>query len=150
VHVEDISRAFAAMLQAPRELVHDQAFNIGRQADNVQVRDIAELVMSTVPGSVVTCAEGAGPDLRSYRVDFSKLSDAFPDLKLHWSVADGVTELVRAYSDYGITYADFVSPRFVRLRRVRELIGAELVDEQLRRLTDSGFPPPSAQMAREV
>jgi nucleoside-diphosphate-sugar epimerase len=150
VHVEDISRAFAAMLQAPRELVHDQAFNIGRQADNVQVRDVAELVMSAVPGSVVTCAEGAGPDLRSYRVDFSKLSDAFPDLKLHWSVADGVTELVRAYSDYGITYADFVSSRFVRLRRVRELIGAELVDEQLRRLTDIGFPPPGARMAREV
>jgi nucleoside-diphosphate-sugar epimerase len=150
VHVEDISRAFAAMLAAPRELVHDQAFNVGRQADNVQVRDIAELVMSAVPGSALSYAEGAGPDLRDYRVDFSKLTDAFPDLELRWSVADGVTEMVRAYSDYEITYADFVSPRFVRLRRVRELIGAGLVDEQLRRLTDIEFPPPGIEMAREI
>ncbi len=90
VHIEDISRAFLAALQAPRELVHDEAFNVGRQADNVQVRDIAEMVRDAVPGSTLSLADGAGPDLRNYRVDFAKLNETFPDLDLRWSVRDGV------------------------------------------------------------
>ena len=124
VHIEDISRAFLAMLEAPRELVHDEAFNVGRQQDNVQVRDIAEMVRDAVPGSTVSLAEGAGPDLRNYRVDFSKLAGTFPDLSLRWSVREGVEELAGAYTKYGLTYDDFVSSRFVRLRRIRELLSA--------------------------
>ena len=93
VHIEDISRAFLAMLEAPRELVHDEAFNVGRAQDNVQVRDIAEMVRDAVPGSTVSLADGAGPDLRNYRVDFSKLNETFPDLKLRWSVREGIDEL---------------------------------------------------------
>ena len=124
VHIEDISRAFLAMLEAPRELVHDQAFNVGRPEDNVQVRDIAEMVRDAVPGSDVSLADGAGPDLRNYRVDFSKLAATFPDLKLRWSVRDGIDELVAAYTKYGLTYDDFISSRFVRLRRIRELLAA--------------------------
>ena len=89
VHIEDISRAFLAVLEAPRELVHDEAFNVGRAQDNVQVRDIAEMVRDAVPGSTVSLADGAGPDLRNYRVDFSKLTGTFPDLSLRWSVRDG-------------------------------------------------------------
>ena len=136
VHIEDISRAFLAMLEAPRELVHDQAFNVGRQEDNVQVRDIAEMVRDAVPGSTVSLAEGAGPDLRNYRVDFSKLAGTFPDLSLRWSVREGVDELAGAYAKYGLTYEDFLSSRFVRLRRIRELLSAGVVDEMLRRKTD--------------
>ena len=136
VHIEDISRAFLAMLKAPRELVHDEAFNVGRQEDNVQVRDIAEMVRDAVPGSTVSLAEGAGPDLRNYRVDFSKLAATFPDLSLRWSVREGVEELASAYAKYGLTYEDFVSSRFVRLRRIRELLSAGVVDEMLRRKTD--------------
>src|SRR5580700_2326130 len=101
VHVEDICRSFLAMLEAPRELVHNEAFNVGRAEDNVQVRDIADLVRDAVPGSRVSFAEGAGPDLRDYRVDFSKLAETFPDLNLRWRVRDGVDELARAYARYG-------------------------------------------------
>jgi nucleoside-diphosphate-sugar epimerase len=133
VHIEDISRAFLAMLEAPRELVHNQAFNVGRPEDNVQIRDIAEMVRDTVPGSTVSLADGAGPDLRNYRVDFSKLAETFPDLSLRWSVQEGISELAAAYSKYGLTYEDFVSSRFVRLRRIRELLSAGVVDEMLRR-----------------
>ena len=136
VHIEDISRAFLAMLEAPRDLVHNEAFNVGRQEDNVQVRDIAEMVRDAVPGSTVSLAEGAGPDLRNYRVDFSKLAGTFPDLSLRWSVREGVDELAGAYAKYGLTYEDFVSSRFVRLRRIRELLSAGVVDEMLRRKTD--------------
>ena len=133
VHVQDICRAFLAVLEAPRELVHDQAFNVGRPQDNVQVREIAELVRDAVPGSRVSFAHGAGPDRRSYRVDFSRLLDTFPDLKMHWNVRDGVDELTDAYGVYGLTYDDFSSSRYVRLRRIRELLSVGLVDEMLRR-----------------
>jgi nucleoside-diphosphate-sugar epimerase len=150
VHIEDISRAFVAMLEAPRELVHDQAFNVGRGRDNVQVRDIAEMVRDAVPGSTVSLAEGAGPDLRNYRVDFSKLEATFPDLNLRWSVREGVDELAAAYAKYGLTHDDFVSSRFVRLRRIRELLSAGLLDESLRRQTSGHFPAPGAEVAQEA
>src|SRR6201995_2268584 len=134
VHIEDISRAFLAMLEAPRELVHDEAFNVGRAVDNVQIRQGAEMVRDAVPGSTVTLAEGAGPDLRNYRVDFSKLDDTFPGLKLRWSVREGIEELAGAYAKYSMTLDDFNSSRYVRLRRIRELLTAGTVDEMLRRI----------------
>jgi nucleoside-diphosphate-sugar epimerase len=141
VHVADICRTFLAALEAPRELVHDQAFNVGRDEDNVQVRDIAEIVRETVPGSRLSLAAEAGPDLRNYRVDFSKLTSTFPELNLRWNVSAGVEELVRAYIDYNFTHDDFVSSSYVRLRRIQELLSAGLVDEMLRvqsnRLTTS-------------
>jgi nucleoside-diphosphate-sugar epimerase len=143
VHIEDISRTFLAVLEAPRELVHDEAFNVGRTEDNIQVKDIADLVRDAVPDSRVSFAEDAGPDLRNYCVDFSKLAGTFPDLSLHWRVRDGVNELIRAYARYGLTYDDFTSARFVRLRRIRELVSGHLVDEMLRRQTDGPFPMPT-------
>jgi nucleoside-diphosphate-sugar epimerase len=139
VHIEDISRAFLAMLEAPRELIHNEAFNVGRTEDNVQIREIAEMVREAVPGSRVSFAEGAGPDIRNYRVDFAKLHTTFPDLKMRWTVRDGIDELAAAYARYGLTYEDFVSSRYVRLRRIRELLEAGLVDEMLRRQTDEQF-----------
>jgi nucleoside-diphosphate-sugar epimerase len=135
VHVEDIARVFGAVLEAPRETVHDEAFNVGRQEDNLQVREIAEFVAAAVPGSRLTVADGAGPDQRSYRVDFSKLEDTFPQLKLGWSVPDGVRELVDAYGAYGLRYEDFTSSRYVRLRRIKELQAAGIIDATLRRVS---------------
>ena len=133
VHIEDISRAFLAMLEAPREVVHNEAFNVGRAEDNVQIRDIADQVRDTVPDSVVTLAANAGPDLRNYRVDFGKLVDTFPRLGLRWTVRDGIGELLASYTKYGLTYEDFTSSRFVRLRRIKELMATGAVDEMLRR-----------------
>ena len=150
VHIEDISRAFLAVLEAPRHLIHDEAFNVGRASDNVQVRDIAEMVADAVPDSKLSLAEGAGPDLRSYTVDFSKLADTFGDLELCWSVRAGVDELVEAYRAAHFTLGDFESSRFVRLRRINELLSAGLVDDLLRRLTD-GYPPmPEGAIAQAV
>ena len=133
VHIEDLSRAALAMLEMPRELVHNEAFNVGRAEDNVQVRDIAEQVKGAIPGSVVTFATDAGPDLRNYRVDFAKLVDTFPGLSLHWTVGDGIAELLNSYHKHGLTYADFTGSRFVRLRRIRELQRAGLIDDLLHR-----------------
>jgi len=138
------------LLEAPRELVHDQAFNVGRAQNNVRVSDIAELVRDAVPGSRMTFADGAGPDLRSYRVDFSKLNDTFPDLKLRWGIRDGVDELTRAYAEYGLTYQDFTSSRYVRLRRIRELLSLGLVDEMLHRKGSGKLPAPGTQITQEA
>jgi nucleoside-diphosphate-sugar epimerase len=140
VHIEDISRAFLAALEAPRDLVHNEAFNVGRPQDNLQVRDIAEMVRDEMPGSKVTFAASAGPDLRNYRVDFSKLAATFPDLDLRWSVRDGISELATAYAAYDLTYQDFLSSRYVRLRRISELLEAGLLDDMLRRKTGIDFP----------
>ena len=136
VHIEDISRAFLAMLEAPRQAIHNQAFNVGRTEDNVQIRDVAEMVSQAVPGSKLTFAEDAGPDLRNYRADFSKLTDTFPGLRMQWSVREGIGELLTAYAKHGLTYDDFTSPRFVRLRRIRELLDQGLLDDLLRRQGD--------------
>ena len=138
------------MLEAPREAVHDQAFNVGRAEDNVQVRDVAELVRGAVPGSTLSFAEGAGPDLRNYRVDFSKLVDTFPGLALRWNVGAGVDELVHAYTAHAFSREDFESTRFVRLRRIQELLSGGFIDELLRRQTDDPFPVPGAQVAEQL
>lgn len=139
VHIRDISAAMLATLEAPRELVHDQAFNVGRSEDNVQVRDIAEQVRAAVPGSKLSFADGAGPDLRNYRVDFSKLDDTFPALKLSWNVAAGIDELLASYRANDLSFDDFASSRYVRLRRISELLEAGLVDDDLRRRADTPF-----------
>jgi hypothetical protein len=133
------------MLEAPREAIHDEAFNVGRAEDNVQVRDIAEMVREAVPGSALSLAQCAGPDLRNYRVDFAKLGATFPDLKLRWGVRDGIAELVGAYTRYGLSHEDFTSSKFVRLRRIRELLSGGELDDMLRR-TDGG--PGSAAAGR--
>ena len=140
VHIEDISRAFLAVLEAPRERVHNEAFNVGRPEDNVQIREVAEMVRDAVPGSKVSFADGAGPDLRNYRVDFAKLNDTFPALALRWTVRDGVDELVAAYTEHGMSHDDFMSSRFVRLRRIEELLSAGVVNEMLRRTAGTEAP----------
>jgi hypothetical protein len=85
-----------------------------------------------VPGSTVVRAPGAGPDLRDYRVDFAKLRETFPELRLGMTVADGVAELVTAYTDHGLTAEEFGSSRFTRLKRIRELLDAGVIDDLLR------------------
>lgn len=136
VHVEDICRAFLAVLEAPREVVHGEAFNVGRPGDNLQIRAVAEIVRQAVPGSKVSFAEGAAPDLRNYQVDFSKLADTFPGLELSWDVQSGVEQLVTAYTLQSFGYQDFLSSRYTRLRRINELVSAGLIDEFLRLRTD--------------
>jgi hypothetical protein len=130
--------------------VHDEAFNVGRQEDNVQVRDVAEMVCDAVPGSTVSMADSAGPDLRNYRVDFSKLTGTFPGLRLRWSVRDGIDELVGAYAKHGLTHEDFLSSRFVRLRRIRELLSAGIVDEMLRRQESGHLSAPEVEITHDA
>jgi nucleoside-diphosphate-sugar epimerase len=131
VHVEDIARAFLAVLQAPREVVHNQAFNVGRTSENYQVREVARMVAETVPGSRVCYAPGGGPDPRCYRVSCDKLARALPEWRPRFTVRAGIEELYEAYRALPLTPADF-HERFVRLRHVRRLIGDGQLDAGLR------------------
>lgn len=126
VHVEDISRAFLAALEAPREVVHDQAFNVGRAEDVVQIRTVAETV-AEVTGAPVTFAAGAGADARNYRVDFTKIRALLPAAAPAWTVRDGVAEIWRDAGERGLTADDF-GTTYVRLHRVRELADSGALD----------------------
>ena len=132
IHVADIAHAFAAMLEAPREAVHGQAFNIGRDGENHRVSDLAEMVREAVPGSRIEYAEGAGPDPRSYRVDFGKVARAVPGFAPSWTARQGVQEMAEAFRAARLTPADLDSSRFKRVKRVRELMAAGRVDGDLR------------------
>jgi len=120
VHVRDVCNAFVAALAAPRERVHDEAFNVGRTAENYQVRDIAAIVGDAVPGALLQIPESAGPDTRSYQVDFSKIEDTLSGYMPEWTVRDGVDEVVAAFTEANMNESDF--PRYTRLATIEREI----------------------------
>lgn len=132
VHVEDISAAFLSVLEAPRELVHDQAFNVGASSENYRIRDLAEIVEGIVPGARASFATGGGPDKRSYQVDCSKIARLLPQFEPRWTVPRGVEQLFEAYARNGLTFEEFTGTRYLRINRVRELQEAGRLDEELR------------------
>jgi nucleoside-diphosphate-sugar epimerase len=132
VHVADIAAAFEACLTAPRESIHAQALNIGRNGENYQIRDVAEIVGEAVPGSVVSFAPGGEPDTRDYRVDFSKAAELLSDFHPAWDVRAGARELYESYVANGMDDELFNGDRYVRLRRLESLLGERALDVELR------------------
>ena len=132
VHVEDIAGALLACLHAPRELVHDEAFNVGSSAENYRIRDVARIVEEVVPGVRATFAEGGGPDKRSYQVDCSKIARVLPEFEPRWTVRRGVEQLYEAYARNRLTFAEFIGTRYLRIKRVQELQDAGQLDDELR------------------
>lgn len=133
VHIEDISQAFLAGLAAPVEAIFNQAFNVGCTEHNYQIREIAEVVADVVPGCRLRFAEGAGPDKRSYRVNFDKISRVLPGFRPHWDVRKGAEQLYTAYRISGLTLEDFEGPRYLRIAHVKMLLEAGLLNADLRR-----------------
>lgn len=133
VHIADIARAFIAVLEAPRELIHNEAFNVGRNEDNYRIRDLAQIVYETVPGCRIQFAEGAQPDKRNYRVDCSKIRRVLPDFQPAWDARKGAQELYDAYRTIGLKLEDFEGPRYKRIDHIRKLIAAGRLDSSLRR-----------------
>lgn len=132
VHIEDITRAFLAVLHAPRELVHNEAFNVGRSEENYQVRDLGELVEQVVPGSKVRYAEGGGPDPRCYKVDCAKIARVLPEFQPQWTVRRGMEQLRDAFKANGLTREQLNGDKFFRIKRIRALQSEGLLDESLR------------------
>jgi nucleoside-diphosphate-sugar epimerase len=132
VHVQDISQAFIAVLRAPREAIHNEAFNVGVNEENYRIRDLAEIVRETVPGCHIEYAKDAGPDKRTYRVDFGKIASTLPEFKPQWNARRGAEELYAAFQAAGLTFEDFESDRYRRVARVKNLLASGRLDETLR------------------
>jgi nucleoside-diphosphate-sugar epimerase len=133
VHIRDIIGAFEAMLTAPRAVVHNQAFNVGRTSENYQIRDVANLVAEIVPSCELKFAPGATADARDYRVDFGKIERTLPGYRPVWTLRRGIEELYDAYRS-GLTPQEFAGPRYYRLRTVEGLMSRGLIDGNLRRI----------------
>jgi nucleoside-diphosphate-sugar epimerase len=131
VHIEDISRAFLAVLEAPRELVHNQAFNVGRSEENYRIRDLAQIVAETVPDSKIEMAEGASSDKRNYRVNCHKIGEVLPYRPV-WDARQGAQELYEAYQRVGLELDEFEGPRYRRISHIKALIMSGRLDERLR------------------
>ncbi len=132
VHIQDISRAFLAVLEAPRALVHNEAFNVGITEENLQIRDIAAIVGDTIPGCRVSFADGASPDCRNYRVDCDKLPRTLPRFRPAWNARRGSEQLYAAYRRHGVTLDEFEGIRFQRIAHIRHLLETGRLDRQLR------------------
>lgn len=122
VHVEDISRAFIAALEAPADAVFNESFNVGQTAHNYRIRDLAEIVAETIPGCVINFADDAGPDKRSYRVNFDKISCKLPKFKPHWSARMGANQIYRACRLADLKLEDFEGPRYQRIGHIQKLL----------------------------
>lgn len=132
VHIEDISSAFLAVLNAPRDVIHNQAFNIGINEENYQIRDLANIVKETVPGCQIEFAEDAGPDKRCYRVDCSKIRRTLPQFKPKWNARMGAEQLYHAYKKIGLTLEEFEGTRYKRISHIKKLLSDDLLDVNLR------------------
>jgi nucleoside-diphosphate-sugar epimerase len=132
VHVEDICRAFLAALEAPREVVHAQAFNVAQTDGNYRIRELAEIVRQTVPGCVVEFAEGASPDTRNYRVDASKIASLLPGFEPRWTARDGAGQLYEAFAGRGLRLDDVEGWRYRRISQIKRLLDSAELGPDLR------------------
>jgi len=132
VHIEDISRAFLAVLAAPREQVHNEAFNVGKTEENYQIEQLANMVQEIVPGSHVKYAEGGGPDPRCYRVDCSKIAATLPAFKPGWTVRRGMEQLHSFFKVNQLQREEFLGTKYLRLKHIRVLQQERQLDKMLR------------------
>jgi|SRR6185312_1497649 len=132
VHIEDISRAFIAVLNAPREVIHCEAFNVGQTEENYQIRDLAEIVRETVPGCLVEYAQGGSPDTRCYRVDFSKINRLLPEFKPRWDARKGAKQLYDTLRIAELRLEDFEGPRYKRIAHLQALLSSGRLGADLR------------------
>lgn len=131
-HVEDLAHAFIACLEAPIELVHNEAFNVGQNRENYQIRDMANMVKKIVPGCEIEYTHEHGSDSRTYKVNFDKISTKLKDF-FHpkWNIEKGIVQLYKAYKAHGLSYEEFIGTKYTRLHQLRKLIEHKRLDKNL-------------------
>ncbi len=132
IHIEDIARAFIAVLHAPEDKMHNEIFNVGLSEENYRIKELAAIVKETVPGSRVEFAGDAGPDKRCYRVNCDKIKHALPEFKPQWNARRGAQELYDAYCQVGLTLEDFEGQRYKRIDHIKKLMALGQLDDSLR------------------
>src|ERR1700722_1833418 len=131
VHIRDIIAAIVAVLDAPREAIHNQTFNVGRNDENFRIRELADIVAEVVPGCQIEYAPGGGPDLRCYRVNFDKIGRVLPGFQPHWTALEGARELYDAYRAVGLTTADIDRGSYIRIAQIQKLMKAGQLNSSL-------------------
>jgi nucleoside-diphosphate-sugar epimerase len=132
VHIRDIARAFLAAVEAPRERIHAEAFNVGRDDENFQIAEIAEIVREAFPGTRVRMSEQAGPDRRSYRVDCGKLARVLPAARPEWTARRGIEELRGHFRRSQLTLEEFEGPRYQRVAHLKGRLADRTLASDLR------------------
>lgn len=132
MHVQDVARYFQLFLEAPKEKIHNQAFNSGANELNHQIIELAQIAVATVPGSKLEMVPKPGADQRTYKADFGKFARTFPDFKFKWNARTGAEELYQAYKKAGLTHADYVDKKFTRLKWLHYLLDSGRLDGSLR------------------
>ena len=138
VHASDIARAFIAVLEADRTVIHNQTFNVGRSDENYRVRQVADLVHEIVPNCQVRYADTAGPDMRNYRVSCRKIESILPSFQPIWTVRKGIEELYEAYQRVDMTESLFLGPRLMRIKTIQDALRQGLLEsrsQMARRIT---------------
>jgi hypothetical protein len=132
VRIGDVAATMAAMLEASRDLVHAQTYNVGTDALNIQVRDIASMIAEEIPHTTVSLAAHAGPDERSYRASFRKLAGSFPELRFETDLRVGIRSLISAFEAADLRHETLVSGRYARLAVIKKRISDGELDDALR------------------
>lgn len=132
IHVEDLSRAYIACLEAPVEAIHNQAFNVGQNRENYRIKDMAEVVKGIVPGCEVEYTYEHGSDSRTYKVSFDKIATRLKGyFNPQWDIEKGVRQLYEAYEAHGLTLEEFTGNRYIRLNQLKNLVNEEKLDSDL-------------------
>jgi nucleoside-diphosphate-sugar epimerase len=131
VHIRDIAAAIISVLDAPREVVHNQTFNVGQTKENYRIRALADIVAETVPGCRIEYAPDGGPDKRCYRVNCDKISGVLPGFQPKWTAREGAVELYHAYRRAGLTAEDLERGRYIRISHIQRLLKAGRIDQSL-------------------
>ncbi len=132
VHIRDIVSAVLATLEAPRETVHNEVFNVGRTDENYRISELAEIVAETVPGARVAYAADGGPDKRCYRVSCEKIAQKLPGFRPQWTARQGAQELYQACLATGLSREDFEAGKYVRINQIQRLLSLGNLDPSLR------------------
>ena len=128
VHALDICKAIYCALEAPRDIIHNQIFNVGDTANNYRVKEVAEIIAKTFTGCQLTFGEN-GSDNRSYRVDFEKINKNLPGFKCDWNAERGAEQLFNLFQQIDLTSEDFLSRGFTRLKQLEYLIRTQQIDQ---------------------
>jgi nucleoside-diphosphate-sugar epimerase len=132
VHIRDIIAAVVSVLEAPRETIHNETFNVGDTEENYRISQLADIVAATVPNCRIEYAAGGGPDKRCYRVSCEKIRRILPSFRTQWTARQGAQELLEAYRSAGLSAEDLERGRYVRINQIQKLIKSGALDSSLR------------------
>ena len=132
IHVEDFCRGFIACLEAPIELVHNQAFNLGQNKENYQIKDLASAVKKIIPGCEIEYTGEHGPDSRTYKVNFDKINTVLKDyFQPKWTLKEGIRQLYEAFKTHNLTLEEFIGNKYIRLNQLKKLVNEKKLNENL-------------------